>query len=160
MRTTATDQNALSPILATAPARFRAFALPLLAAALASAAGTLGGCISINGGGGNSDINKVSGREFDQIVESNKLLSIGMSKREALEVYPGEVLTLRSSAVVGDSLVEEWQVIANKRGSNLSFSRWLYFVEGRLATFGDDRQPGWKSSPELIGDWRRAALGE
>jgi hypothetical protein len=95
---------------------------------------------------------KVSSSRMDAMVDANRELRLGMRTGEALSLFPEEHLTLKSSAYVGDRVVEEWRVLAVDSRRDILFRRWLYFVDGELVEFSDDRRGLWGMA-ELPAGW-------
>ena len=88
-----------------------------------------------------------------ELVASNRGLALGMSKGEALGLFPAEYATLKSSTRVDGRVVEEWRVQAYQKRKNLVFRRWLYFVDGELVEFGDGRL-SYSAENGLPGHWQ------
>ena len=108
----------------------------LLALSLAA-----GGC-SISIGDGYSEASRtstISESGMSELVASNRGLELGMSNGEALALFPEDYATLKSSSRVEGRVVEEWRVQAYQKRKRLVFRRWLYFVDGELVEFSDDR---------------------
>lgn len=84
------------------------------------------------------------------LVASNRDLHLGMGVGEALSLYPAEYVTLKSSSRVDERVVEEWRVQAYQKKRSLVFRRWLYFVDGELVEFSDERReyPAGSGLPE------------
>ena len=72
---------------------------------------------------------------MNALVATNKDLELGMSRREALDLYPDRLSTLVSAATVDGRHVEEFRIQAYEgrpRKVSSTFRRWLYFVDGTL----------------------------
>ncbi len=76
---------------------------------------------------------------MSELVASNRGLELGMTKGEALPLFPAEYATLKSSSRVEGRVVEEWRIQAYQKRKNLVFRRWLYFVDNELVEFSDAR---------------------
>jgi len=81
----------------------------------------------------------ISESGMHELVASNRGLELGMSKEEALGLFPDDYATLKSSSRIDGRVVEEWRVQAYQKRKRLVFRRWLYFVDGELVEFSDDR---------------------
>ena len=116
------------------------------AGAIAIAMATAGCVVAVGNSsypsGPDSDRWYVESDQMRTLVDDNKRLELGMTKAEALGLYPGDLTTLMSSARVEDTTVEEWRVQAyegTRKRVKTSFRRWLYFADGELVRFSEDR---------------------
>jgi len=122
--------------------------------------GTLGagGCSVWVGEGyyedGGRSVSKISESRMRTLMVSNQELSLGMEKGEALSLYPDEYVTLKSSSRVDGRVVEEWRVLAYQKRERTLFKRWLYFLDGELVEFSDDRL-GYSAAGGLPSHWVR-----
>ncbi len=120
----------------------------------------LGGCVIAVGNRGyttgpDNERYYVEADSMRTLVDSNKQLTLGMSKADALALYPGDLCTLMSSAKVSDKVVEEWRVQAyegSRQNVKTSFRRWLYFSDGELVRFSEERIE-FASNPSLVESW-------
>jgi len=114
-----------------------------------------GGCsISVNEGySDGARSSTISESRMGELVASNRGLSLGMSKGEALGLFPVEYATLKSSSKVDGHVVEEWRVQAYNKSKRVLFRRWLYFVDGELVEFGDGRL-GFSAESGLPAHWQ------
>lgn len=104
------------------------------------ALGAAGCSISVNDGYSESSRSStISESGMSELVASNRGLELGMSKAEALALYPSDYATLKSSSKVEGRVVEEWRVQAYQKRKSLVFRRWMYFVDGELVEFSDAR---------------------
>jgi len=90
------------------------------------------------------------------LVSTNKQLELGMEREEALALYPAELTTLMSSAKVEGAIVEEWRVQAyegSRKNVKRSFRRWLYFVDGTLVRFSEERID-YAVNPAIVESWK------
>jgi len=124
--------------------------------ALLAASMALPGCIIVADSGPHhydrSDYNRVSGHEMDNLIASNREARLGMDKATVLGLYPDNLTTLKGSGLDSGVEVEAWRVSAVTRDGDLSFTRWLYFYDGRLVELRDDRID-WDNESRLA-SWR------
>lgn len=122
----------------------------------ASTLATLPGCIiAVDGDGHDWDHhgwNQVERHELQDLVAMNREAKLGMSKAEALGLYPDELTSLRGSAVDQGHEIEVWSVTAVARNGNASFSRWLCFYDDTLVELSEDRVD-WNSE-QTLERWR------
>ncbi|MFG0307114.1 MAG: hypothetical protein ACF8Q5_12960 [Phycisphaerales bacterium JB040] len=125
--------------------------LALLTASLA-----LPGCIIVADSGPHhydrSDYNQVTTHEMDELVRANREARLGMDQATVLGLYPDDLTTLKGSGLDNGVEVEAWRVSAVTRNGDLSFTRWLYFYDGRLVELRDDRID-WDDEDRLA-SWR------
>lgn len=130
----------------------------ILGAGALALAITLSGCVVAIGNRGYPDgpDNErwyVGSDQMRVLVNDNKTLRLGMTKADALAIYPDDLTALMSSARVGDKVVEEWRVQAyegTRTKVKTSFHRWLYFSDAELVRFSESRID-YVSDPALIG---------
>lgn len=124
--------------------------------ALLTASMALPGCIIVADSGphhyGRSDYNRVTAHEMDDLVAANREARLGMDKATVLGLYPDDLTTLKGSGLDNGVEVEAWRVSALTRNGDLSFTRWLYFYDGRLVELRDDRVD-WDNESRLAA-WR------
>lgn len=130
----------------------------LLSASLLATLAAAAGCVvSIDGDHDHTDgaarYYKASPARMDALVAASRNLHLGMTAAEALALYPEEHATLKSSAYLGDAVVEEWRVLALDTRRDILFRRWLYFADGRLVEFSSDRR-SLRRLTELPPNWR------
>lgn len=109
---------------------------------LTAAVLTLPGCIIAVDGGDHVDHhgwNQVEKHELQDLVAMNREAKLGMSKGEALGLYPDGLTSLRGSAIDQGHQIEVWSVSAVTRNRNASFSRWLCFYDEQLVELSEDR---------------------
>ncbi|MEM1330344.1 MAG: hypothetical protein AAGG07_07270 [Planctomycetota bacterium] len=110
------------------------------AAGLVSMVILAGGCVVAIGNGSESGkLNRVSTSEMDELVRAQQTLEIGMSKDEVISGFDTDLVTLMSSARYEGRDIEEWRVYAYDKRRKVRFQRWVYFVDGKLVQFGDER---------------------
>lgn len=83
------------------------------------------------------------------LVGSNKDIELGMTRREALSLYPDRLSTLMSAATIDGRHIEEFRIQAYEgkpKKVTSTFRRWLYFVDGELVRISSEKidytQPG------------------
>jgi len=86
------------------------------------------------------------------VVRANREARLGMDKAAVLGLYPDDLTTLKGSGLDSGVEVETWRVSAVTRNGDLSFTRWLYFYDGRLVELRDDRV-NWDDEARLTA-WR------
>jgi hypothetical protein len=130
------------------------------AAGLIASSIAAGGCVVAVGNsnypGPDSERYYVDQDEMRSLVNQNKQLRVGMTKGEALAIYPSDLTTLMSSAKVGETIVEEWRVRAyegSRKHVKNRFDRWLYFSDGKLARFSEDRIE-YADNPAIVESWQ------
>ncbi len=116
----------------------------------------LPGCISVRVPATYDGSRSVSNAQFEEIVVSNQKVRLGMSRDEVLGLFPAEALTLKSTASIDGSVVEEWQSLAIRRDWSNTFERWMYFVDGRLAQMSDNRI-AYDAKRDYVERWRASA---
>ena len=110
------------------------------AALVLGAALAAGGCVvSIGNGTDSTKLNRVTTGEMDDLVIEHQGIAIGNAKDDTLGRYDPDLVTLMSSARYEGRNIEEWRVYAYDSRRKLRFQRWLYFVDGTLVQFGDER---------------------
>lgn len=130
------------------------FAAIALAALMAPA-----GCVFVAGNsfseGPDAERWYVDEAGMTSLVNTNKSLRLGMTRDEAIALYPARFTTLMSSSTIADRHVEEWRVDAyegTRRNVRAHFRRWLYFADGRLVRFGEERFD-YLNHPDVVANW-------
>jgi hypothetical protein len=118
------------------------------------AAGVLSGCIHVSNtsSGYKNNSRAVTKTEMVEVMDANKRVELGMSLDEALESYPARLVTLRSSAAIGEHTIEVYQVAAYQSKGASRFERWLYFVDGSLVEVSD-LELDWRGDEALLLNW-------
>lgn len=120
----------------------------------------LGGCVIAVGNRGypsgpNNERYYVQDDEMVSLVSTNKHLELGMDRDDALALYPPELTTLMASAKVDDRIIEEWRVQAyegSRKNVRTTFHRWLYFADGTLVRFSEERID-FANHPSVVQGW-------
>lgn len=115
---------------------------------------TLPGCIIVAGGGRTHHTTRVVETDgMTDLMAANTQARLGETRVDTLALYPAELLTLMSVFADDGTPVEAWQVFAISRDGRASFTRWLYFYDGKLAQLSDERLD-LDARPELLASWR------
>jgi hypothetical protein len=123
------------------------------AAAAAIAAATLcGGCIFVSDTERVYTADPITHDEMTGMIARTRDLHVGMARQDALALYAIEHLNLKSSTMSDGLVYEEWQVEASSRRGDQHFRRYLYFADGRLAAFSDERIH-YRENAELLRNW-------
>jgi|GEM_PF-2028938 len=125
-----------------------------IVAALA-AAGALSGCVvSVHGDYDHDTAGTrlVGTLGMEDLVAANKSVRLGMSRDEAVGLYPPDLATLRGQTTWNGHAVEEWQVAARLRDGATTFERWLYFVDDALVELNDS-SVDWRERPDVRSAW-------
>jgi hypothetical protein len=112
-------------------------------AAAVLAAGTMPGCLIIDGSHNGSNYRgygSVERMEFESIVAANTQNRIGEDRATVLGRYPAEHVSLvHSEAKPGGEEILVYRVYARERSRSTTFERFLVFENDRLAMLTDDR---------------------
>lgn len=124
-----------------------------LAIAALAASTLCTGCIFV----GSSDSTRnnavrITRPQMDDLIAQTRQLRVGMSRDEALALYPAEHLNLKSSTTAEGSVFEEWQVEAYARSQDVYFRRYLYFANNTLAAFSDSRLD-YRDNQDVLRGW-------
>jgi len=119
----------------------------------------LSGCVVSVGNKGYSKYDSDSRRvvtkaQFEQVVESNKLVYLGMPEADVLATYPADLLTKFETASYDGRDLEVWQVRAATRNGDYSFQRWLYFVDNSLVEMARN-EVDYREEPATLERWLR-----
>lgn len=119
-----------------------------------AAAGLLStGCIFVAGGSRTyHSASPVTAVQMEDMIARTRDLRVGMPREDALGLYPGDRLNLKSSTTADGHVFEEWQVEAYSRSGDIHFRRYLYFADGKLAAFSDSRVE-YRENPEVLRGW-------
>jgi hypothetical protein len=117
----------------------------------------MSGCVVAVGNKGytklDADSNRVVSRsQFEQVVEANKSIHLGMSRETVLATYPADLLTKFETGHHDGRELEVWQALAMTRNGDRSFQRWLYFVDGSLVEMSR-QEVDYRNQPETLQRW-------
>lgn len=110
------------------------------------------GCIFVDSTRVYTTASPVTSDEMTDLISRTRTLRVGMSRDEALAVYPAQYMNLKSSTSDAGHVFEEWQVEAYDDSDDVYFRRYLYMADGRLAAFSDSRID-YREHPEVMSGW-------
>ncbi len=133
--------------------------LRTVAAAVLFSAVLITGCVVSVGNRGYSKLDSgtrrvVTKAQFDQVVEANKSVYLGMDQHDVLATYPADLLTKFETGSYDGRDLEVWQVRAVSRSGGNSFQRWLYFVDGSLVEMARS-EVDYRDEPDTLERWLR-----
>jgi hypothetical protein len=94
----------------------------------------------------------ITNDQMTGLIATTRDLRVGMMRDEALGLYAPEHLNLKSSTTSDGLVFEEWQVEAHSDRHDRYFRRYLYFADGRLAAFSDERI-SYRENGDLMRSW-------
>lgn len=129
----------------------------LIVAVAAGIAALAGGCVVAVGNRGFDERGAAAAREvrapeMDALLASTRELTLGMTKHDALSVFPAELASLVATSRENGRVLEIYRIAAYEKRSGASFTRYLYFVDGELAEVAGDRIR-WQTDPERQRAW-------
>lgn len=117
----------------------------------------MSGCVVAVGNRGgahfDTDSNRVVTRaQFEDVIEANKTIHLGMPREQVLATYPADLVTKFETGHYEGRELEVWQARAVTSNGDRSFQRWLYFVDASLVEMAR-HEIDYRDDPDTLRRW-------